>query len=199
VVLPLVPFDQQLRFYQEILPGFSTGHYHGLRVPLSLPANHSIPDLFNQLWPGPDQHSLSAPARSASACISGLSLLALTLLARRVRTGDTLSRAAVLAAFTCLLVIWPAYTYEHHLALLVFPAATLLTAWGEQRAGLPKVLALAGILLTAFPLGWLRAIQDGLAAVPGATWLLQESKFVGIIALALANIRIALPPAEARQ
>ena len=38
-----------------MLPTFATGHYHGLTVRISLPANHSIPDLLNQVWPGPDK------------------------------------------------------------------------------------------------------------------------------------------------
>ncbi|MFN9999586.1 MAG: glycosyltransferase family 87 protein, partial [bacterium] len=74
--LPLVGLDAQLRFYTEVLPGFPKGDYHGLSVPITLPANHSIPDLFNQLWPGPSRYRLSEAAQAGSAVVT-VAMLAL--------------------------------------------------------------------------------------------------------------------------
>ena len=39
VALWLVPWPVQWAFYTEILPGFSSGSYHGLKVPITLPDN----------------------------------------------------------------------------------------------------------------------------------------------------------------
>ena len=47
-----------MEFYTQILPTFLDGSYHGLKVPIGIPANHSIPDLFNQYAPG-TAHRLS--------------------------------------------------------------------------------------------------------------------------------------------
>ena len=181
VALPLVPFDRQVAFYTQILPGFSTGNYHGLTVPITLPANHSIPDLFNQLWPGPDNHTLSGAARLASQALSLGLLGGLAVLARTRR--DPLGQANLFGAFTALLLIAPVYTYEHHLVMMLLPLAALGQAWLLGR--LPRwslVLWLPAYGLMAWPLRWLREVQDWL---PPADWLLQESKFFAVVVVAL--------------
>jgi hypothetical protein len=184
LALPLVPLSTQVRFYIEILPGFASGHYNGLGVPISLPANHSIPDLLHQLWPGPDAHSLDTRARIVGQALS-LSLLALlSWLGRAPR--DPLSQANHMGAMTVLLLITPVYAYEHHLVLALLPAAAALQALWEGR--LPRRwlwLVLPALFFVAWPLYWLRDAQK---ALPALSWWLQESKFLGLVGLGLANV-----------
>jgi hypothetical protein len=178
--LPLVGLDAQLRFYTEILPGFSSGDYHGLTVPITLPANHSIPDLFNQLWPGPTKFRLSDAAQTGTLVAT---LAALALWAFRFRGPATEDPdPAAIGALSVLMVVLPVYTYEHHLVFLLPALAIAATL----RPG-PAVL-IVGFFL-AWPLDWLRGAQK---AVPVLAPLLKESKFlaeVGLFALLLAGRR----------
>ena len=188
VTLPLVNFETQLNFYTKILPGFSSGQYHGLTVPITLPANHSIPDLYNQLWPGETKHVLS-PLAQRAASLTSLGLLAvLTWLARSVR--DPLGQANIAGAFTVLLLITPVYTYEHHLVLMVMPAVALGAAIEAGR--IPRVWwPVVGLsyFSVAWPLFWLRGLQD---IIPAAHWWLQESKFFGAVAIGAFCVAAAL-------
>ena len=181
-VLPLVDLRVQMKFYTEILPGFSSGQYHGLTVPITLPANHSIPDLYNQLWPGETNHILS-PIAQRAASLTTLGLLgALAVLSRRSR--DPLGQANIAGSFTCLLIVTPVYAYEHHLALVLLPAAALGAAVENGR--LPRwSLPLIGLsyFCVAWPLFWLRAAQGVLP--DAAHWWLQECKFFGVVMLGL--------------
>jgi len=180
--LVLVDFPTQLRFYTEILPGFSSGEYHGLKVPITIPANHSIPDLYNQLWPGPSKHRLSEVAQRA-ASLTSLGLLAgLVVYARRTR--DAIGDAALAGAFTVLMVVTPVYTYEHHFALLLLPAVALARAWEVGRLGrTATVLASVSYFFAAWPLYVLRPLQK--SAPDSLSWFFQESKFAGAVGLAL--------------
>jgi hypothetical protein len=170
LAIPLVGVSSQVRFYTEVLPGFSSGNYHGLTVPINLPANHSIPDLFNQLWPGPDRHTLSDEARLSAAAVP---------------LGD----ACVAGAMTVLLLMTPVYTYEHHLVLLLLPLGAVAAALKAGRLGwawwAPLLIAYVGL---AWPLSTLREAQS---AWPDFTWILQESKTVGEVVLGLACTRAA--------
>jgi hypothetical protein len=126
--LSLVSFKAQLRFYQEVLPTFSTGDYHGLSVPIPMGrfrGNHSIPELLNQSWPGPDGHTLSTVASMGSKGIVLVMLGVLCWIARRER--DALGEACLGGALTALMLITPVFTYEHHLVFMVFPLAALGT------------------------------------------------------------------------
>ena len=188
ITLPLVDLSVQMKFYTEILPGFSSGQYHGLTVPITLPANHSIPDLYNQLWPGETKHVLS-PIAQRAASLTSLSLLAaLVGLARRSR--DRLGNANLAGAFTVLLLVTPVYTYEHHLVFMLFPAVALA---GAMEAGrLPRswwpAIGLS-YFVVAWPLYMLRGLQD---VIPFAHWWLQESKFFGMVAIAVFCVVAAL-------
>lgn len=96
--LPLVPFDAQWRFYTEVLPGFPRGDYHGLSVDIGLPANHSVPDLFDRAFPAKDRF-LSSTAHALSTA-STLALLGLwAWVCRRAK-----NEAAALGALTVLMV-----------------------------------------------------------------------------------------------
>jgi hypothetical protein len=181
LALPLVGLETQWRFYTEILPGFSTGEYHGLRVPITLPANHSIPDLFNQLWPGPDKHHLDPRAATASKVVSLTLLAALLPVFRRAR--GAVGEACAFGALAVLFTLTPVYAYEHHLAFLLLPAVALGVA--VQRGTLPRGAgwaALAAGFFTAWPLYVLRPAQE---AAPALHWVLQESKFAGAVGLGL--------------
>ena len=179
IALPWVDWDTQWRFYTEILPGFSTGHYHGLTVKIGLPANHSIPDMFNQLWPGPNAHALSDNAQRFSK-VTSMVLLGLCCWLGRVRR-DRLGEAGLFGALTVLLLITPVYTYEHHLVMAIFPAAVVGTALLDGRLGRwGWAVGLPAVFFTGWPLYWLRPLQR---TFPDAHWWLQESKFFGLVLL----------------
>ena len=179
LTLPLVDFESQLAFYTDILPGFASGEYHGLKVPITLPANHSIPDLFNQLWPGPDRHHLSASAAHATRAVSLLALGVLLWVFRHAR--GTTGLACGFGAVTVLATITPVYTYEHHLSFLLFPAVALYAAHRDRLLSRWMTApALAAGVLIACPLYVLRPLQK---ALPPLAWALQESKFAGSLAL----------------
>jgi hypothetical protein len=177
--LPLVGLDAQLRFYTEVLPGFPKGDYHGLTVPITLPANHSIPDLFNQLWPGPTKFRLSAAAQTAGSVVT-LALLGLWAWRFRGPSPSEPDPRAV-GALTVLMVVLPVYTYEHHLVFL-------LLAVGAAATARPGLAALAVGFFIGWPLDWLRGVS---AAVPAAAPLLKESKFLAEMAL---FVLLLLPP-----
>lgn len=186
--LPLVGTAAQVRFYTEVLPRFAGGPYHDLTVPITLTANHSIPDLYDQLWPGPDGFTLSAKARLASA-LTNLGLLSgLMWLARKPR--DVLGDAGVLGAFTVLMVITPVYAYEHHLVFLLLPLAVVGTALWRER--LPRWVLAPALLVYAFlahPLGWREPLSR---ALPALSWFFQEIKFFGAVGLGLLCVGVAL-------
>jgi hypothetical protein len=188
LALPFVDFETQYRFYTEILPGFSTGDYHGLTIPITLPANHSIPDLFNQLWPGPDTHTLAPKAIIASRWVSLSALAILGFVARHKR--DALGNAGVFGALTILMLITPVYTYEHHLVMAVFPAVVVGTALLDGRLGrLAWLVGLPSLFFVAWPLYVLRPLQK---IVPQWHWFLQESKFFGLVGLCVLCVCVAL-------
>ena len=179
LALCVVPLSSQLVFYQELLPGFSSGGYNGLSVPISLPANHSIPSALDALWPGPDEHTLSPSVRRV---VSGLLLGGLAVAAWGSRRKlDVLAEANLLGAVTVWLVVLPVFAYEHHLSLLVLPVAALATALLDHRlprwAWGPALLGYAGV---AWPLaGFRQALRQ---APQWAGWI-QESKLLAALLL----------------
>lgn len=195
VALPWAGIAEQSRFYLEILPGFGKGDYHGLTVPISLPANHSIPDLADRLFPNPGR-LLSDQARYASL---GLTAVLLAAWAARARIAQ--HESAILGALTVLMVAIPVYTYEHH---LVFLLATVGIAAGlvQRAAAMDKAaqrpyraaarwitLALCWFFL-AWPLPWLRGAQATFPTEWG--WAFRESKTMaeaGLFLLLLVHAR----------
>ena len=178
VSLPLCPLAVQREFYLEVLPGFGKGDYHGLTVPISLSANHSIPDIFNTLWPGSSKTALASSALWASRAVSLAALGAWVWAARRAGS-SVAEHARALGALTILMVILPTYTYEHHLVFLLLPATVLIAqvhpGFSWRFAAIPVVFALAAV---AWPLPLL---NDTLRAAP--VWLapwVRESKFIGL-------------------
>ena len=183
LTLPLVHLAYQIEFYRDVLPGFGKGDYHGLTVPISLPANHSVPDLYARLWPGPTPTSMSATALLASR-LSTLALLGAWAWRFR-RPGD---EPAAIGALTLLMTVLPVYTYEHHLVFLLLPV-------GLAMGTVPGWVFAPLYFFLAWPLEWLRAAQQ---ALPPIGDLLRESKTLaeGGILLALFIARSTAPPTD---
>jgi len=177
-----VPLDTQLHFYLDIMPGFSSGEYHGLKIPINLPANHSIPDLLHQLWPGPDNHHLDPKAATGGKAATTLLLGILAGIGTRVPKKDPVGWANLAGALTVLMVITPVYAYEHHLAWLVLPGVAAAHAlWSGRLSRRWMWLAVPSWVLVAAHLSWVRALRD---ATPGVvSWVVQESKFAGLVGL----------------
>lgn len=169
--LPLVDLASQVRFYTEILPGFPKGDYHGLTVPITLPANHSIPDLMNAAWPGPTKYRLSDTARIAGNVVT-LALLGAWAWRFRGPPRQDPDPLAI-GALTVLMVVLPVYTYEHHLVFL-------LLAVGAAATARPGIAVVAAAFFLGWPLDWLRGVSS---AVPALAPLLKESKFLAAMAI----------------
>lgn len=179
--LPFVGVAPTWRFFTEILPGFSSGDYHGLTVPISLPANHSIPDLFNTLWPGHSRFRLSGAAQAGAGLVA---VVLLGLWAFRFRGPATQEPDPLaLGALMVLMGMIPVYTYEHHLVFL-------LLAMGAAATARPGIAVLIVGFFLAWPLEWLRAVQQALPTSLGP--IVRESKFLaelGLFALCMAGSR----------
>ena len=179
VALAVVRPPYQLEFYRDVLPGFSTGEYHGLTVPISLPANHSLADWFNRWWPGRNDHVLSETARLAIA-ISSLALTAVAAWFARTRR-DALGSALFAGALTVVLLVTPVYTYEHHLVFLLLPLGALAAAADRGILGPPLlVAAVLAYGCVAWPLTWIRAASS---AAPAWSGIFYETKFFGLLAI----------------
>lgn len=179
LVLPLVGLEWQKQFYLEILPQFSSGQYHGLQIPINLPANHSIPDLFNQIWPGKTQHGLSEKAKQFSSVTNVSLLLGLLFVSFRWKTEA--ARRYLYGTMICLMVVFPVYCYEHHLALLLIPIVLAFQAI-QNNTKMFQICFGLSLFSVGWPLYMLRWLQK---QVDFGGWFLQESKFFGIVGLAL--------------
>ncbi len=184
--LPLVGWAPTLRFYTEVLPGFSKGDYHGLKVPISLEANHSIPDLMDRAFPGPGS-ILSETAQHASTAI-----VAVLLAIWAWRAWRATEPAAVVGALAVLMVATPVYTYEHHLVFLLVAMGTAAgLAWrrvvADWRGGRRAAAGAVGLALvfTWFVLAWpLPMLRGAQAMLPkDLAWVTRESKTLGEAAL----------------
>lgn len=192
LVLPLLGPAGQWHFYADVLPGFATGDYNGLTVPVTLSGNHSIANLWAQAFPAAS--GLSAAARLGTRLTTlGLAAGTLVLLvrAREGLRADPVRLACAAGALVCWMVIIPAYAYEHHLVFLILPLVAATNALAEGRLG--RVWWAA--LVPAYgALAWrLGAIRGALKDLDGvAHLLLQEAKFLGLAALGIACLVAAL-------
>lgn len=185
--LPLVDLATQVRFYREVLPGFARGDYHDLTVALNIPANHSIPDLFNHAWPGPTPTSMSDLAIAWSRVVNLGMLAAWAWWFRRAPSSPGQPSAAddalPLGVLTIAMTIIPAYTYEHHLVFLLLPVTALATAAARAR---PAWAWLAATAVAWFAVGWpLKWLNDARRDWPAWDAAFRESKFIGLVAMML--------------
>jgi hypothetical protein len=191
--LTLVNVDGQWAFYTRVLPSLGSGGYGGLSVPIGLFGNHSIANLWSQVWPGSGR--LSVPARAATALCALLVITGALATARRgVRDG--LDSLCALGVVCVAMVITPAYTFEHHLVFAVPAWIAVAVALRDGRLSpawsVPLVPAYAA---QAWPLASLRAAAG---ALPGpAAWLLQEAKCASLIVLGVAAAWTVWRPARA--
>ncbi len=194
--LVLVPLTTQIEFYTVVLPGFARGDYHGLSIPISLSANHSIPDIFNTWWPGPSKTALSGKALLASRIVTVVLLTwwfaRSAVLVRSTVASEPVGVARALGALTILMVTLPTYTYEHHLVFLLLPVATLIALVFERApaafasgASTPSRVWVFSSVIAIFFVAWpLDVLNATMHAVPTALApLVRESKFMGLIAM----------------
>ncbi len=194
--LPLVGLPEQIGFYLDVLPGFAAGDYHGLTVPISLPANHSVPDLFNRWWPGTSETRLSEPAQWAAKLAAAV-LLSIWAWRFHREPAAPERTGAGLGVLTVWMVLLPAYTYEHHLVFLLLPVGLAGTAaLGTRRPG-PILVFVVAYFFLAWPLAWL---NDAREALPALDTPIRESKFVAALMMVVLlswRVRPAVEP-EAR-
>lgn len=175
--LPLLGAADQLRFYTHVLPGFGSGDYNGLSVPITMFGNHSIPNLYAQRFPG---HGTLSPLARVLSAATALILVGGTL--ARVRT---LPREASIAALAVLMLLIPVYTYEHHVVWALPAVAVVGSAlWSGtiDRRWAPVYLLAAAAW--AFPLGEVKwASEHAAHSAWIAGWALQEAKCAALIAL----------------
>ena len=175
LVTPWISISEQIYFYRVILPEFSSGAYHGLSVPINIPANHSIPDLYNQVFPSESNTVLSDTARSLSGSTNLLLFISIVLYGRLNKSHS--SNVFVSTSLISLMIIVPVYCYEHHLSLLLLPVTICIDTIQKRH---PKWLPLAwGWLafggMPLFALSWCKR------EMPSLEWLLQESKWFFIM------------------
>ena len=176
ISLMVVPFSQQLYFYQTVLPGFASGNYHELQVPIDIPANHSIPNLFHQIWPG--EAGLSKPAKIASSIVNLSGFCGLLFFSHKHRA----HLVSCMAAMVVWLTLFPAYTYEHHLSFLLLPFAVCIRNVRSMQNKTCFALLFLSYFWVALPLNWLKSLQK-LVNDASLKWLLQESKFLSALVL----------------
>ena len=190
--LPLVDAQAQWRFYTEVLPSFSSGDYNGLTVPITMYGNHSITNLLVQGFGGAVGGGMTPMALSLASALN-LGLLGSALFLLRSVSGDSIRVAAAAGALVVLMLLVPAYTYEHHMSLLVIPLWALVAGLQAKRLSWTWGV---GLLASYGLLAWqLQAVKRFGRGLPSElTWLLQESKFaaalfVGIACMVLARCR----------
>lgn len=199
LALPLVGFSDQVRFYTEVLPQFASGDYNGLTIKIGMFANHSLPNLLDQLWPGSD-NALSSTARVAGSVFSFGLLLALAGAFFRP-PADRLQQLGQASAVMVLMLLVPVYTYEHHL-VFALPALVVVTvAVVSGRLGSLAALMLAPCWALWFaPIPNLRGVAFELLE-PGSlgAWCVQEAKFGMLVALFFMALRVGMGAPQSAQ
>ena len=200
--LPLVDLATQWRFFTEVLPGFGTGDYNGLTVPITLTHNHSIPSLLHELFGGGATTKLHATAGWVSR---GITVALLAGLAWRFRKpgADPLAALCQVGVVVVLMLVLPVYTYEHHMVWMLLPYAAAFAALADRRLGrVWWVLLVGAYLVQALPLDLLKALYKELGFLGGLRdpvyYLLRESKFIAALLAGLACGLAALRGPEPR-
>jgi len=193
LVVPLVAVPHQVTFFTEVLPSFGSGDYNGLAVPIGLFGNHSVPNLWHHVFPG-ERGLLSDTARSLASATNLLLLAGLAVWFRRPPR-DTLQLAGQVGAVGVLMLLFPVYTYEHHLvwALPAMAAVALGAERGRLSAGWAAVAGV-GVALVMFELQDLKRTATAAAALPAVgpflKGLFMELKTVGLAALLFSCARL---------
>ncbi len=177
LTLPLLGIDEQRRFYTEILPSFSSGAYNGLEIQISMFANHSLPNVLDQIWPG-ENNQLSATARAASGVISVAGLGAMAAAFFRPNA-EPFAQAAQASAVLVWMLLVPVFTYEHHLvfALPALVVATVAVAEGRLAAPWAPAVGVGWALWSTGAPAMRALVQKVLGEGSAAGWAAQESKF----------------------
>lgn len=194
LTLPLLSVTEQAVFYLRVLPGFADGGYSGLSVPVLNRANHSIANLWAQLWPG--ERVLSPAAQIATSLSSLVVVLASVLLLKRRASqpvaADRDARAEVAAlrsfgALCALMLLIPVFTFEHHLVFLlpawIAAAGALADGTLDRRWIAPLLVCYAA---TAWPLHPL--MMFAASSPEPLAWMAREAKSLGLILLAIACV-----------
>lgn len=173
--LPVLGLEHQVFFFTQVLPDFSDGGYGGLSVPIDLFGNHSIANLWAQVWPA--DNALSPHAKTATSATVGL--LTLALLAITWRTPKGLHRWAALSALLVLMVLTPVYAYEHHVVFAIPAWFVLAAALQERKLHWAWLLVLIpAFVVSSWPI--LQWKQLALAQGPVLGGLIQEGKTLAL-------------------
>ena len=172
-------------FYVDVLPGFASGQYNGLRVPIDMFGNHSLPNLWHQWFPNSGR-GLSGTAQWASR-LSSLLLVGVTCFFWRRAAKDSFFATAQWSSVLLLMLLFPVYTYEHHL-IWALPAVLVMALAVIQgrtpRVFIPLILVSCvgwGISLAMLK-RWTKWWVHSEYPVPIA-WMLQEWKTFSCIVL----------------
>jgi hypothetical protein len=193
--LAVSPPEATWRFYTDVLPRFGSGNYNGLRVPIDLFANHSIPNLWWQVAGG-GPHVLSPLARVGSS-LTSVALLAGLAVAFRGAPRDALETAGQVGAVVTLMLLSPVYCYEHHLVwtLVALPALGL-ALWTGRLGRAWAMLLVPAAAAVCVDLGWLTAWAR--LSPAALAWLLQEAKTFGLAGLLAGSVALGWRPVAAR-
>jgi hypothetical protein len=201
--LPIVSLSHQIEFYLEVLPGFAVGNYHDLSVPLNIPANHSWGNLWMQITSGfSGLPRATPPTEIASNVATVTSIGALSFLLWRFRTiqPERVTLLCSMGTLISVMVLFPAYTYEHHLVYMLVPIAGIVTAAQDGRLSIGWLLLFfVAYVLLAWPLPGFKETANGLGVDLGtrAKIVMLESKSLAVVAMGLiCFVGAVRPPAN---
>lgn len=191
LTLPWASVEVQLGFYRDVLPGFGSGDYNGLAVPIGMFGNHSIPNLFHQWFPG--QGGLLSETARRLALLVNLALLAGLGWAFRRPGPDGLQRAAQVGAVGIAMLLVPVYTYEHHLVWTMPAGVAVLMGVERGRLSMPwAVVGGIGVALVAFELTALKRWAGDEGTYVWAEQVIRELKIIGLFSLLGAAVRLGM-------
>jgi len=187
--LPLVGIEHQIEFYLEVLPGFAGGDYHDLTVPLNIPANHSWGNLWMQITSGfGGLPRTSPPTQLASnlAMFSSLAALSALLFRFRSKSQEPVTLMCSAGALMSFMVLFPAYTYEHHLVYMLLPIGAVVAAAHAGRLNMAWIaLFFVSYVFLAWPLPGFKETANNLGSDWGlsAKIIMLESKSIAVVAM----------------
>ncbi len=186
--IPILDLSRQLVFYTRVLPTFGSGEYNGLTVPIGMFGNHSLPNLWHQVFwqPGP---TLSRAAQLASTATA--LLLVGGLMYRFRGPADALSRAARVGAIGVAMLLVPVYTYEHHCVWAIPAVVVALLALLRGRLSLRWAPVVgAAVAFWSFDILELKGAWLQVQSIPPLAWVLQELKSFALLAFLAATAQV---------